>query len=435
MTFTEALDFIYSAEKYGSVLGLDTMRTLLNAMGNPQDSLKFVHVAGTNGKGSVCSAISTILCTAGYRTGLYISPFVQEFGERIQVNNRNISEEDLAEIVEFVAEKTDEIVAAGAHHPTVFELMTVAGLEYFRRQKCDIVVLEVGLGGRLDATNVIDPPECAVIMNIGLDHTDQLGNTIAQIAAEKGGIIKGGCPVVMYDQGDEAVNVIKQICRERGSKLKVATGATGPESVDIHGMTFSVPYFKHLHTVLLGRHQVKNLAAAVCAARVLAKRGWKITNKNIRDGIAATRWLGRFELMNEDPVFIVDGAHNPQAMDALIDTLELIFGDRKYTFIMGVMRDKDYFSNIRRLAPLASRFYTCEPPMPGRAMKPEELAEAIRTVYEGPVTPCPSVTEAVAAAVKEASKDDVIIACGSLYQIGDIRTYFGFAGANHTHQM
>ncbi len=426
MDYKEALEFIYSAEVYGSVLGLGTMKRLLEAMGNPQKGLKFVHVAGTNGKGSVCAYLSGILSAAGYKTGLYVSPYVQEFGERIQVNGKYIPEDALAEVTQIVKEKSEELVRAGHQHPTVFELMTAIGFEYFRRSGCDIVVLEVGLGGRLDATNIIDSPEVAVMVNIGFDHIEQLGNTLQKIAFEKAGIIKPGCDTVLYLQKTEVMEVIKNVCAERGSRLHIADGSKADISdISLAGMVFDWENYEGLKTALLGIHQVKNAATAVRAAEVLRERGWRLTDDAIRLGLKSTRWVGRLEVLSREPVFIVDGAHNPQGVETLLESLKLFFGERRFVFIMGVLGDKDYHTSVKMALPMAKCFFTVSPPMEGRSLPAEKLAGEIKSYgYEVEVTVCKSIPEAVMSALDQANEDDVICAFGSLYQIGEIRRYF-----------
>jgi len=425
LDYREAMAFLDRAKVLGSVLGLETMRRLMDEMGNPHRGMKYVHIAGTNGKGSAASYISGILRCAGFRTGLYTSPYVQRFGERIQVDGVSITEEEIAAVMTEVAAASERMVKNGAQPPTVFELVTAMGFAYFQRKSCDIVVLEVGLGGRLDATNIIEEPEVAVITRIGLDHTELLGNTIAQIAAEKGGIIKPGCDVVVYDQSAEATRVIEEICARRSAKYHLAdlTSAT-LRHMTVKGLVFDWGGYEALSTSLTGLHQLNNAVTAVKAAEVLREQGWEIGEAAVREGLFRAGCIGRLELLHENPVFLVDGAHNPQGVKALMESLRALFPGKKLRFLMGVLADKDYLSALEAALPLAERFYTVTPPI-DRALPAARLAAAIRERSSLPALSFSEISKALDAMLHEAERDSVLCAFGSLYQIAAIRTYFG----------
>ncbi len=366
-----------------------------------------------------------MLRAAGYRTGLYISPYIQRFGERIQINGTAISEAEIAASMTKVAEAARRLSERSEHPPTVFELVTAMGFDYFRQKNCDIVVLEVGLGGRLDATNVIDAPEAAVITRIGLDHTEVLGDTIAKIAAEKGGIVKPGCDVIVYDQTAEVTDVLEAICAERGAKFHRADAAGARlHEITVHGLRFDWGGYRDLRTRLTGLFQMNNAITAVRAAELLRDRGWKLSEASIREGLAKAGCIGRLELLQEKPVFLVDGAHNPQGVEALMKSLGALFLGRKIHFLMGVLADKDYRADLAEALPLAERFYAVTPPI-DRALPAAALAEEIKRRSDVPVSAYDDIRAALGDMLREASDENVLCAFGSLYQIAEIRKYFG----------
>lgn len=435
MDYQEALQYISSVNWKGCVPGLGRITKLLDKLGNPQDSLKFVHIGGTNGKGSTAAFVSNILRQAGYKTGLFISPYIEVFNERMQINNRYISDEELAQITTYIRPFADAMEDA----PTEFELNTAIAMVYFQKNHCDIVVLEVGMGGEYDATNVIRFPEAAVITAIGLDHTEYLGDTVEKIAATKAGIIKPGCDVVLYSQDENVTEVIREKCREKNASLYLSE----PDkltllSADIDGQTFQSPY-GNLFISLAAAYQKNNLAVALKTTEVLIARGYHITQDDIRQGLAAAKWPGRFEVLHRDPVFIVDGAHNPHGMTAAVKSLKEILHGRRAILIFGVLADKDYEGMLRLLLPLAQKIY-CVSPDSQRALNANALAETIRQlccntlgqeetcgeddpglIHE--VRSFNGVGDAIDAAFAAASKQDVICALGSLYMIGDIKSY------------
>lgn len=419
MTYNEALQYIHSISWKGSRLGLDRTRELLGKLGNPEKQLKFIHIAGTNGKGSCAAMLSSIMEEAGYHTGLYTSPFINRFNERMQIDHQCIPDDELAELTEYIRPFADGM----ADPPTEFELITALAMVYFARHKCDIVVLEVGMGGELDSTNIIDVPEAAVIMAMGMDHVKELGPTMADIASAKAGIIKQGGDVVIYGGNPEADPVFERVCAEKGAKLHRADfSAIVPGPFDLVGQSFSYGAWKDLRIPLVGVYQMRNAAVVLETVKVLRSKGWNISDKAVTDGLKHTRWPARFEVLRRDPVFIVDGGHNPHGIRATAESLQRLFPGKKFTFVTGVMADKDVESILGLIVPLADQFFTVRPNNP-RAMSAEELARRIQAMG-AKATPCASVEEGVAKAVEAEGKDGVACALGSLYMSGDVRACF-----------
>lgn len=418
MDYTSALSYIHAVQWVGHRPGLDRTRTLLAALGDPHKALRFVHVAGTNGKGSTAAMLAACLQAAGYRVGLFTSPFINRFNERVQVNGQPIPDQELVELVERIrpaAEGMEEV-------PTEFELITALGMLYFAWQRCDIVVLEVGLGGTLDSTNVIDPPECAVITALGLDHTQQLGPTLADIAAAKAGIIKSGAPVVSYGGIPEADAVIAAAAAACGAPLTVVDfGQLHIRQADLSRVEFDFAGLDHLTLPLVGSYQPRNAAVAITALRVLRSRGWDIPDQAIRQGLAAVRWPGRFELLRRSPAFILDGSHNPHGMRATVQSLRDRFPGEKFVFLVSVMADKDVDQILDLLTPLARCFVTVAADIP-RAMPAPELAREI-CARGGRAQAAASIPEGVARAVELAGEGPVC-ALGTLYFSGDVRRAF-----------
>ena len=419
MNYSEALSYIHSISWKGSVLGLGRTQELLHKLGNPEKRLRFIHIAGTNGKGSTAAMLSSVLQSAGYRAGLYTSPFINRFNERMQIDQQCISDDELAELTAEVKPIADGM----ADHPTEFELITAIGMVYFARHACDIVVLEVGMGGALDSTNVIDVPEVAVITAMGMDHVRELGPTMADIACAKAGIIKAGGDVVSYGGNSEADAVFERICRERGARLHqpdFAAIVPGPFGLD--GQRFSYGAWDDIRIPLAGSYQMQNAAVVLTTIDVLRNKGWKISDAAVYAGMAGTHWPARVEVLCHDPVFIVDGGHNPHGIRATADSLKRLFPDRRIVFLVGVMADKDVESILGLVAPLAERFFTVRPDNP-RAMAADELARRIEKLGV-PAEPCASVEEGVRRALALARPNGVACALGSLYMSGDVRNCF-----------
>lgn len=426
MNYNEALQFIHESHKFGMRLGLDNIKKLLELLGNPQNNLKIIHVAGTNGKGSTCSFISSILKESGYKVGLYTSPFLETFTERIRVNGENIPEEEVGKIVSLIKEKIEIMVSEGYYYPTEFEIVTAMAFYYYNQEKVDFVALEVGLGGRYDATNVIDKPLVSAITSISLDHTGILGDTLGKIAFEKGGIIKEDCPTIVYPQQEEASEVIKNICAEKKSKyiecnFKNIEIKSSNINSQIYNCNINGKELNDLEIKLIGDHQIKNSIVALNVIEYL--NDIKITNiseENIRKGLLETKWPGRIEKISENPMFIIDGAHNEEGAKSLANSIEKYFKNKNKILVIGMLEDKDIESVLDLLIPKFNKVITTTPDNP-RAIDANKLKEKIER-YNIEVTCKPNIKEAVDYALEISNKDDVIISAGSLYMIGNVRT-------------
>lgn len=415
--------YINNPAWHSSIYGLERIRELLQKLGNPQDSLKFVHVAGTNGKGSVCAYLDSVLRCAGYKTGLFTSPYIETFEERIRINGENIPMDSLREVTMAVR----DIAEAMVQHPTEFELMCAVAFEYFARSGCDIVVAEVGLGGRWDATNVISVPECCAIVRIGLDHTELLGNTTGAIAAEKAGIIKPGTSVVSWPQDKDALASIRKACEKAEVPLTIANldalswGAVNLEqegALPHRVFTYKDTDFE---TQLLATYQPANAAVAIECIAVLQNRGWAILDEALHEGIARAQWPGRFEVTRKHPLVIVDGGHNPQGASVLAETLNDVLPETKPVFIVGILGDKDFGGMLEQVCELGQAYVCVTPPNP-RALPAEELAHALRALApEAEVYVAQGFDHAVEQAFELAGKDGAICAFGSLYSIHDLK--------------
>lgn len=405
--------------KYGSVLGLESMRELLHRLGDPQNELKFIHISGTNGKGSVLAYLSTILSGAGYRTGRYISPTLFSYRERIQVDGEYIEKESLACHVTAIAAAAEDMQKAGLPSPTVFEIETALAFLYFKEKRCDIVTLEVGCGGLLDATNVITTTLMEVIASISMDHTDLLGDTLAKIAAQKAGIIKPDTMVVSAQQKSEAAQVIEDTCKEQHCTLQMVDES---KISNVHygaeGQTFSYKTWENVAISLAGSYQIKNAALALEGVEALRKLGYALSDQQVREGLLHTAWRGRFTTLRRDPTVIIDGAHNPAAALELKESLERYFPGKTLYFVMGMFKDKDYAQVIDLTAPLARHIITVETPGNPRAMPARELAEAVGKVNPS-VEWADSVAHGVEKALAMAGKEDAVIVFGSLSFLGE----------------
>ena len=419
MNYKEARVYLDEVSKYGSVLGLESMRELLRRLGDPQNELKFIHISGTNGKGSVLAYLSTILSGAGYRTGRYISPTLFSYRERIQVDGEYIEKESLACHVTAIAAAAEDMQKAGLPSPTVFEIETALAFLYFKEKRCDIVTLEVGCGGLLDATNVITTTLMEVIASISMDHTDLLGDTLAKIAAQKAGIIKPDTMVVSAQQKSEAAQVIEDTCKEQHCTLQMVDES---KISNVHygaeGQTFSYKTWENVAISLAGSYQIKNAALALEGVEALRKLGYALSDQQVREGLLHTAGRGRFTTLRRDPTVIIDGAHNPAAALELKESLERYFPGKTLYFVMGMFKDKDYAQVIDLTAPLARHIITVETPGNPRAMPARELAEAVGKVNPS-VEWADSVAHGVEKALAMAGKEDAVIVFGSLSFLGE----------------
>jgi len=422
VNYNEALEYIEGTLKFGSILGLERIGKLLDLLGNPEKKLKFVHVAGTNGKGSTVAFLSSILIEAGYRVGMYTSPGLHRFNDRIRVNNRDIADESLAEITGVVKEKIDLMISENMESPTEFEIVTAIAFLYYLEMKCDIVVLEVGLGGRLDSTNIIPAPLVSIITTIDYDHMDILGNTLAEIAREKAGILKKGTELVLYPQQNEAESLIINTAKA----LEIPVHQVSFENIvvvdqDEYKQSFIIE--GEVYTLgILGEHQIKNAATAMEAIKVLRVKGFIISESHLKNGLSTARWPGRFEILSHKPLYVADGAHNLQGVEVLANNLRKYFAGKRMIFIMGVLRDKKYEEMVKQVLPLADLFIAVTPDN-SRALKAEELKEVI-VKNGGKCIVADSVSEAIKMALEKAGDDKAICSFGSLYYISEVREAF-----------
>lgn len=417
MNYTEALEYIHGVSWTFCKPGLDRIRALCEALGNPQDSLRFVHVAGTNGKGSFCSMLDSVLRAEGYNVGLYTSPYITEFNERMRVGGENISNSELAEITEYVKPIADKM----QDKPTEFELITAIAFEYFKRHGCDVVVLEAGMGGRLDSTNIIKTAILSVITGIALDHTAFLGDTVEKIAAEKAGIIKPKVPVLYGGESEEAAKVIAERARECGSSLlRPDYSEIKNLDSDLSGSTFDYKEYTRVKINLLGLYQPRNASLVLEAARALNSLGMKISEGAVYRGLLSARWSARFEVLSKKPLFIFDGAHNPQGISAATESILHYFGKERVVTVTGVLRDKDYRFIAGKLATFTSHAVTLTPDNP-RALCAEDYAAVLRE--EGvEATAAPSIADAVGLALDIARESGSAVVClGSLYTYAEVK--------------
>lgn len=361
MNYRESIEYIESTSWMGSRPGLERVTRLCELLGNPQDGMRFIHVAGTNGKGSFCAMAASVLRAAGYRTGLYTSPYVLRFNERMNVDGVDISDDELAELTGLVRPFVDSMEPK----PTEFEIITAIAFEYFRRHDCQVVVLEVGMGGRLDATNIIKSPVLSVITGIALDHMNFLGDTVEKIAAEKAGIIKPGCPVHWGGKDAAAGAVIADTASRLGADFyHVDYDRLVNVRPTLDGTTFDFGRYRDLHINLLGLYQPQNAASVVAAMPLICSRGFEVSEQALRRGLAEARWPARFEKLGEDPIVIYDGSHNPQGIRASVDSIHGLFPGRRVAILTGVLADKDHRGMVSMLAEVADSAFCVTPDNP-----------------------------------------------------------------------
>jgi len=423
MNYKEALNYIEGIGKFGMNLGLDRIKRICSLMDNPQDKLKVIHIAGTNGKGSTTTFISSILKEQGYRVGIYTSPYIERFTERIKINDEEIKEEEVAEYLDYLIPLIERVEKEGYGKPTEFEIITAMAFKYFYDKNVDYVALEVGLGGRFDATNVVNPL-LTNITTISYDHMNVLGNTLSQIAYEKAGIIKEGVPLVLYPQEKEAYEVIKQVAKEKGAKIyHVEELKYNLKENTVDGIIFDVEGYKNYRDVkinLLGLHQINNALTSIMAVEVLRELGVVIDDEALYKGLLEAKWPGRFEILKKNPYIVLDGGHNIQGINALVDSMKHYFNNKKTLIITGMLRDKDYENMLEKLFEISSDFVTVTPNSP-RALSEEELKNII--IAKGKRAEAKkNIADAVNLAIERSREFDVILFCGSLYMIGEART-------------
>ena len=415
MNLEQALSYIHGLYRKGSKPGLHRITHLLSCLGDPQKKLKFIHIAGTNGKGSTAAMTASVLTQAGYRTALFTSPYIYRFNERMQIGGEQIPDETVVALTE----RLIPLAEAMEDRPTEFEFVTAMAMVYFLAEKCDLVVLEVGMGGALDATNVIPSPEVAVITNIGLDHTDVLGDTVEKIAANKAGIVKAGCHCVVYRGSGSVEAVYEKVCQNLGCPLlKADFEGIRLLSCDLFGQKFDTADYKALTLPLLGDHQLHNAAVVLAVLKALQQRGYSVSEEAVREGLAQVRWPGRFDVVSRKPLFIIDGGHNPQCIQALVQNIDDYLAGKKLIALTGVLADKDYAEMFRPVMEKVTCFVCVTPDNP-RRLPAAELAQHLQRAG-AKAEACETVAQGVARAKALAGDDGAVLCFGSLYSIGDI---------------
>lgn len=435
MNYKETMNYIMSTGKFGSNLGLERTEKILELLGNPHKKIKCVHIAGTNGKGSATAMITNILIKAGYKVGMYTSPYLEEFEERIQINRENISQNDLSVVVTKVAQAVEKVLELGYDNPTEFEIITCATYLYFYEKNIDYAVIEVGLGGRLDSTNVITPL-VSVITSISYDHMKILGDTLEKIALEKAGIIKEKVPVILYPQEDEVLKVFEKVCEQKGSPLikvpyntanLLETNVNNKQKISI--LTPKGDYIIEL--ALLGKHQLLNCATAIFTIEELVKiqnmnntegssnNYAQINKKHILDGLKDVKWPGRMEVMNEKPLVVIDGAHNIDGVTKLRESVETYFKYKDLVLILGILGDKEVEKMVKTIVPLAKKVIIAAPHSE-RAENPVVLKHIVEK-YNNSCEIIEDYEEAYKTGLKLCEANDMLLICGSLYMIGDMR--------------
>ena len=427
MNYTEAMNYIKNTAKFGSNLGLERTEKILELLGEPHKKLKCIHIAGTNGKGSTTAMLAEVLKEAGFKVGMYISPYLEEFEERMQINGTNISKDDLSRVITRVAEVVEKVVELGYEHPTEFEIITCAMFLYFYDMKVDYAAIEVGLGGRLDSTNVINPI-LSIITSISYDHMKILGDTLSEITFEKAGIIKKSVAVVLYPQQQESLQVIRRVCNEKSSKLIevpeqcVELKVMNKHNSDNYTQNLIIKTRNDCYDIelsLLGKHQMLNCAVVVFAAEELINQGVNISKKHILKALKKVKWPGRLEVINSKPLVVIDGAHNIDGIKNLTESMDMYFDYERIILILGILADKQVKEMINTIVPKAHKVIAVTPNSE-RAELAAELAEEIRKINAN-VQVIEDYEEAYKTALSYCSDKDLLLISGSLYMIGDMR--------------
>lgn len=422
MNYEECYNLLTSRTFFNSFAGLTRMKDELKKLGHPELACPVIHVAGTNGKGSVCAMLHSVLSKEGYRIGLFTSPFLEDFRERIQINGEMISKEDLIRVTESVLTVTDGYSEA----PNQFELVTLIALRYFSEQKCDLVILETGLGGTYDPTNCVEKPLLTIITNIGLDHSAILGNTIPEIAAAKAGIIKEGVPCIVYPSSEEALHVFRTVADKKHAALTVVSKSDVTDACFSENEEHFTYRNRTVSVGLPGEHQRYN-AAVVLEAVDFLKRGFKISERSVSDGLKKVTWPARLEKLSDKPLMYLDGGHNPQCIEAVIRFLKTNFPNKKLVFIISILKDKDYETMLRMLSECSAQLYFVKLSLP-RAIDSQTLEE-LAARY--PITVLGNPEEEIAGLVSNASDDTVFCFTGSLFLAGTFRAFLQQKNGNH----
>jgi dihydrofolate synthase / folylpolyglutamate synthase len=424
MNYKEAIDYIEKTGKFAMNLGLERIQRLCALMEMPQSKLKVIHIAGTNGKGSTTTFIASVLISQGYKVGIYTSPFLERFTERIKINDTEISEEEIVKLVIEMRPYIDRLQEEGLEHPTEFEIITAAAFKYFCDRSVDFVVLEVGLGGRYDATNVVNPL-LGIITTISYDHIDILGDTLGKIAYEKAGIIKENIPMVVYPQEKEAMDVLMKVMVEKNAKAYFTEDVKFElVSNTIEGIVLNVTgedFYSDLKIKLLGEHQILNALTALKGIEVLKALGFRIDRASIYRGFENAVWPGRFEIIAANPYIVLDGGHNPQCIDAIVSAVMKYFNDKKVRIVCGMLRDENYEEMVKSLIKISEDFITAAPNNP-RALTAGELKDVIKK-YGKNVLEAENIKAAVILGLSNVKKDEVLLFCGSFFMIGEVRTF------------
>ncbi|NLO75512.1 MAG: bifunctional folylpolyglutamate synthase/dihydrofolate synthase [Clostridia bacterium] len=426
MELNEVLTKLGELTRFGINLGLQRIAGLLKILGNPQEQIPIIHVGGTNGKGSTLAMLSSILRESGYRVGTFISPHLVSYCERFAINGENIAEERLVLLLEEIMGALAEVRRQTGETPTEFEVLTALAFLYFACEKVDLAVIEVGMGGDIDSTNVVKKPLLSIITNVSFDHQDYLGKSLVEIAEKKSGIIKPGCAILTASRNEEVLQVIRRKAQALQAPLREARQeamwrwqeeANGGQYFAVRTLRFD---YGRLFLPLWGEHQLENAATAIVAAEILQEQGWQISAQSIKQGLAKTKWPGRLEIVGQNPLFVLDGAHNPAGMNVLSQWLARKKREvRRVLLVIGMLDDKDWHTAVELLAPLADLVIITKPNS-HRARHWEELSKNFQD-YNLPVMVIENLAEALQKAEQEAQKDDLILVTGSLYLLGEVK--------------
>lgn len=419
MDMNDVIALVNTNRGNGKKENLNRMHCLMEKLDNPQKQCRFVHVAGTNGKGTTCAFMASVLQEAGLKTGLFISPHLEVINERIQINNQYISDDEFIELTEKVAPIVEEVEEELKETLYSFEILTAVAFLYFAKQKCEVVVLETGIGGRLDSTNIIDTPEVAILTSIGEDHLHILGHSLEEIAQEKAGIIKENGEIVSYSAPDSLAAIFQEKAEQKQASIhKIHSEDIKIKKMTLKGSTFAYKEFTDVTIQLIGKHQVNNACLVLEAAMILKEKGWIINKESILSGLKKASWAGRMEVLQETPTVLIDGAHNEQGVDILQENLAYLFPDQKITFVVGMMEDKAYHQMLEKVENQAKQFFFISPD-PWRGFKPDEVSEWMNK--KGIAAKALDNLSSIYAYIQSVPKEEIVVIFGSLYLVGEIR--------------